>query len=114
MALAKNEMLAVLVAGFAGRYQSGEANATCLFKAMVAVRAAGRLQGAGVGRNRNPCPCARGLHRDHRASGVAHLGRTRGVLDNGRWDTANLAKSLAQHAELTIRAADAVLTGIVE
>ena len=36
------------------------------------------------------------------------------VIADGRKDTANLALSLTQHAELTFRTADALLTGIVE
>jgi diguanylate cyclase (GGDEF)-like protein len=36
------------------------------------------------------------------------------ALADGRTDTANLVRSLTQHAELTFRAADAVLTGLVE
>jgi diguanylate cyclase (GGDEF)-like protein len=39
--------------------------------------------------------------------------RTR-ALENGKRDTSNLVKSLTQHAELTVRAADAVLTSLVE
>jgi diguanylate cyclase (GGDEF)-like protein/PAS domain S-box-containing protein len=37
-----------------------------------------------------------------------------GVLDDSRKDTANLASSLIQHAELTFRTADALLIGVVE
>ena len=36
------------------------------------------------------------------------------ILDDGRKDTANLSSSLIQHAELTVRTADALLIGTVE
>jgi L-cystine uptake protein TcyP (sodium:dicarboxylate symporter family) len=36
------------------------------------------------------------------------------ALEVGKRDTANLVKSLIQHADLTFRTADAVLLGIVE
>ena len=36
------------------------------------------------------------------------------ALENGQRDTTNLVKSLTQHAELTVRAADAVLTSLVK
>lgn len=36
------------------------------------------------------------------------------AIADGKRDTANLALSLTQHAELTFQAADAALTGLVE
>src|SRR5579862_4187482 len=42
------------------------------------------------------------------------LERRADILADGRRNTANLAGSLIQHAELIFRSADAVLTGVVE